>query len=342
MKSSPISANPLAITWRMPSVSVSPDRGEVKFMRVNMVVGIPVNMTCRDVVARLARAAGMLVGLTAGFFLFALLTAGNASANQSGGKGGQQPGLLGGVVHSVTGVVGETVQAPVVSGVVKLAEPVVGSVAPVVHGVAKVVEPVVTPVAEAVAPLTEPVLKPVIRELSPVLSTVSAVTGPITGPIVSPVVSATAGRPLVAAVSGSGRSDDSSGDKRSDIEPAVMADPIAILALMTMSHGQVPGMSKAGFDKAAGTMRNAGQGFVVESGTWSGQSMPGVPLPSPSGPVSTGTSGGTTAAPHGPGVDGSVLVGVSALPRPAGTWRAPPGALTGPSWWSSYGLHHPS
>lgn len=322
-------------------------------MRVNMVVGVPVNMTHHDVVARLVRAAGMLVGLTAGFFLFALFTAGNASADESGGKGSQQPGLLGGVVHSVTGMVGETVQTPVVSGVVKVAEPVVGSVAPVVHGVAKVVEPVVTPVHKAVAPLTEPVLKPVIRELSQVLSTVSAVTGPITGPIVgpvvraaepivSPVVSATAGRPLVAAVSGSGRSDDSSGDKRSDTEPAVMADPIAMHAPVTMSHGQVPGMSKAGYDKAASTMRNAGQGFVVESGMWSGKSMPGVPLPSPSGPVSTGTSGGTTAAPHGPGVDGSVLVGVSALPRPAGTWRAPPGALTGPSWWSSYGLHHPS
>nr|WP_198151637.1 hypothetical protein [Kibdelosporangium sp. MJ126-NF4] len=302
-------------------------------------------MTDRDVVVRLVKATGMLVGLMAGFFVFALFTAGNANADQADERrtapDATRPGLIGTVTDGATDVV---------------------------HGVSEAAEPLVEPVARAAAPVTRPVLAPVTQALSPVLFEVTDVVAPITDPVLGPVVHAarpvvtplaraTASQQVVDAVSGTGRSPDPPGSER--IEREVRADgavrgPVPVQLSTVPAQGlTVPGQvsrvptvdpAKAGHVAQGEGVRVGAARQVAESGwlVWSGKSVPRAPSTPPSGPAATGAPGGTANAPHGPSVDGSTRVGASGLARPSASWCAASAAMIGPSWWTSYGRHHPS
>ncbi|MBE1467410.1 hypothetical protein H4W33_006422 [Kibdelosporangium phytohabitans] len=309
-------------------------------MRVKLVTSVPNDVTESDILQRLVKAVGMLVGLTAGFFLFALLTAGKANAEQDNGNA--QPGLLGGVTNGLGDVVG-------------------AAVAPVARGAATAVEPVITPVTEAVAPITRPVLAPVTRALSPVLSDVSGVVKPVTEPllgsvvravdsVVKPVNRAIAAEPVVEAVTGP----ESPGASRSDREPRHSPDtdtgwpdreaqpvdsPVveSVTPPLSLQHHGVTGHADTRPADIA-PAHKVDTGFSL----WTVKPAPSAPPTPPSGPAATGAPGGVTNAPHGPGADGSTVTGTRVLPRPVGSWGAASGMSVGPSWWTSYGRHHPS
>lgn len=316
-------------------------------MRVKMTAGVADEVTDRDFLVRLVRVVGGLVGFTAGLFVLALLTAGHANAEQSGGSqkdhGASPQGLLGAVTDGVTGVVHDVVSepvAPVVHGVATLAAPVVQPVADVV---APVIQPVLTPATEAVAPVlfelkpvTEPLVGPVVRAADPVLKPVAA-TDPVVRAVADPVP---ASDPPGTGSPGTGRVDHSDLPVPSavTVSPSwstVPEDAHVVRATDSAEVGRLPRADRVITEHAV-TAESAG------STVWSGKPVPGAPVLPPSGPAATGAPGGTALAPHGPGVDGSSVHGDVVRASLSGSWRVSPGALMGPSWWTSYGRHHPS
>ncbi|MBE1463588.1 hypothetical protein H4W33_002600 [Kibdelosporangium phytohabitans] len=166
--------------------------------------------------------------------------------------------------------------------------------------------------------------------------------------VVKPVNKAIAAEPVVDAVTGP----ESPGASRNDREPRHSPDtgrtdretqPVDSPVVESVTPSLAPqhhGVTRHADTRPADIVpvHKVNTGLPM----WSVKPAPSAPPTPPSGPVATGAPGGVTNAPHGPGADGSTVTGTRVLPRPVGSWGAASGMSVGPSWWTSYGRHHPS